>query len=243
MIRLDPRVKILCVIIISTFAIMLSDVYSLLILLGINLAIGIIVGVDYLSFIRRARYLFVLVISLSIIQSIFTADGSPLIEIGNFTLLTDYGLDMGLQFIIRMSVIMSSAMIISTSNISETTDALIKLKLPYELAFMMGISIKFLPEFRRDFKRRLTALQLRGVNISSLSIAKKIKIYTYLISPVVSNSLIKSEMLGISMQTRAFKAYKRRGMMRELKFSYIDYIATLLAISGAVLGAIIMIKG
>lgn len=222
--KIDPRNKILIVALISTLAVLLTSWIDLLLLFIVSLIIGIILKVSYREFARRAKYLLIVVMSLTILQSIFTRAGEPLVSIYSFVLVTDYGLDMGLQFILRMSVIISSAMIIATSNIKEITDALIKLKIPYELAFMMSIGIRFLPDIRQDLMDRKIALQLRGVDIKSLNIGKKIKAYSYLMAPAVNASIIRSQMLAISVESRGFRAHKSRTMLRNLRFSMMDYI-------------------
>ena len=231
MIKLDPRIKILIVAVISTLAILMDSTISLLYLLIIDIIIDIVLGVNLLNFYRRARYLLIIVISIALMQSIFNRTGTPIVSIYNFTVFTDYGLNLGLQFILRMSIVISSAMIIATSNIREITDGLIKMKLPYELAFMMSISIRFLPDFKNDFVDRMTALRLRGIELSDYSIFKKIKIYVYLLTPAVSSSIIKSQMLAIAMESRAFRIYNKRTMLRDLQMRLIDYVVMTISIA------------
>lgn len=228
MIKLDPRVKIMIVAYISTLVILAVTTYQLLLIFIINLLLGLILKVNYMTFMRRARYLLIVVISITIFQSVFNRGGNPLIIINGFALITDYGLDMGLQFILRMSIIISSALIVATSNSREITDGLIRMKLPYELAFMMNIAIRFLPEFKQDFSNRLIAISLRGVDIGKLAIVKKIKVYTYLITPAVTGAVLRSQMLAVSMETRGFRAMKSRTMLRELRLRAIDYISILI---------------
>lgn len=227
--KIDPRAKIIIVSLISTISVIADDLYLLLGILIADLIICILLKVDFAQFLRRAKHLIIIILSLTIIQSLFTNQGETLISVGNITIITNYGLYMSLKFLLRMSIIISSAMIIGTSDVKEMTDALIKLRLPYELAFMTGIAIRFLPDFKNDFTERIRALTLRGVNIKGRKIIKRFRVYSYLLSPAVITTIIRSRMLAIAMESRAFRAYKQRGMMRILKFSMNDYITIALS--------------
>ncbi len=222
--KFDPRTKILIVALISTLSVLMDNALLLACLLVVDLILGIMMKVNFPAFFRRAKHLLIVIITLTFIQSVFNREGVALLNVGGFAVLTDYGLNMGLKFILRMSIIISSALIIGTSSIREMTDGLIRIKIPYELAFMTGMALRFLPEFRKDFSDRLTALKLRGVDTASFSLKKKIKIYTYLLTPAVSSGILRSRMLAISMESRAFRAYKRRTMLRELRFLTADYL-------------------
>ena len=54
-------------------------------------------------------------------------------------------------------------MIIMTSHSRDYVLALVQLKIPYEIAFMVLVSLRFLPVFIEEIKDTLVAMQLRGL--------------------------------------------------------------------------------
>ncbi len=229
MLKLDPRTKLFLVIIISTKAVISTNISDLSILLGLEFMLAIFLSANFLSFFKGVKYLLIISISLAVIQSLFAND-SALFSIYNIKILTYDGIIKSLNFVLRMAIILLSALIIITSEKREITEALIRLKLPYEIAFMMGLGIRFLPEFRSDMKDRMIAIKLRGIDISKLKIKSKIKLYTYLITPAVSTAILNSKTIAISMQTKAFQAYRTRTSIVDLHIQAIDYIMIILGI-------------
>lgn len=61
-----------------------------------------------------------------------------------------------------MLIIISSALLLLTAKPMELVLGLIRLKIPYEIAFMVLLAIRFLPVLVEEVQDALTAIQLRG---------------------------------------------------------------------------------
>lgn len=220
----DPRTKLTLVAILSTFALIYNRLSILLSLLIVSILLAISIGSDLKGLVIRLKKLIYLVLVIAVVQSIFTRVGDPIISIGDFHLITDYGIRKSLEFILRISIIIVSSAIITTSTSREIVQGLTQMKLPYEIAFMVSIGIRFLPIFKEEMVDSVIAIQLRGIDLKKLKIKDKIKVYRYIFSPIVVNSILKAKELSVAMEMRGFRAYDDRTSYMLLKMELTDYI-------------------
>jgi len=158
-----------------------------------------------------------------VIQSIFSPSGKVLLQWGNFEIITAGGILKGLRFLTLMTIIIIAANIMITVNNREMIQGLIQLKIPYELAFMVSIAIRFLPMFADEIKQILIAIQLRGIEINKISLFKKVKILLYIFLPLIAGMILKAQRLSMAMETRAFRAYSERTSFFVLEMKKNDY--------------------
>jgi energy-coupling factor transport system permease protein len=173
---------------------------------------------------RTTRRLWYIFIAIVILQSIFNRSGSPLFAIGEFIILTDIGLIKGAEFLLRISVILFSATIVASSDYREVVQGLVQLKIPYEIAFMVSVGIRFLPLLRSEFLDVMTAIQLRGIDMKRIPFKKRLKVYSYIFTPIMTGAIYKARNLSTAMETRAFRAYPERTSYLILKLATKDYI-------------------
>ncbi len=221
--RIDPRTRLAIVIGFSTLSVLALDIVYLGVLFLVIMVLDLIIGINLLETLKKLRFLLTILVFITILQSLTIKGGRTLISIGKLRLLTQVGIIKGGEFALRMFILIFASAVVIKAEGREMIDGLIKLKLPYELAFMTSIALRFLPVFREEFTNRLMAIRMRGINLKKLSLSKKIKVYSYIIFPTVSGSILKSKQLATAMEARAFRAYPKRTMLRELKFKLIDY--------------------
>jgi len=106
----------------------------------------------------------------------------------------------------------------------EIIQGLIQWKVPYELAFMVSLAIRFIPILAQEAKDAYTAIQLRGIEISELTLKKRFKLYSYMFMPVLSGVIHKAKELSTSLEARAFRAYPERTSFMKLKLIRRDYL-------------------
>lgn len=213
----------------SSLAVFIRDIY----LLGAVFLTAVITASFFTEdwkFINRIKKFIVLFIGIAFIQSIFSPSGERLISIGNFILLTGGGLTKGIRVILRMLIIIVSAAIMRGSSAREIIQALVQCKVPYEIAFMVSLSIRFLPILGEEARDAYTAIQLRGIEIKKLSFKKRIKVYSYLFMPVISGVIFRARDLSISIEARAFRAFPERSSYIQLEMNKIDFLVILISL-------------
>jgi energy-coupling factor transport system permease protein len=126
-----------------------------------------------------------------------------------------------------MSIIIYSALIIAMAPALEIVYGLIAMKLPYEIAFMVLLSIKFLPLFKEEFTDSIIAVQLAGADLVRIPIKQKLSLYTYILMPSIIKALNRARYISLSMESRGFRAYQTRTSYCKLHMSKSDYLTIL----------------
>lgn len=228
-IKFDPRTKLIVILCISTLGLLIKNIIELTIILLITIIIGTFFQIDLKRSIKKVKGLLYAIIALAIIQSIFSPEGEAIFAIRDFTILSTSGLEKGLQFILRMMIIIYSATIITTSSSRELIQGFVQWGLPYDIAFMVAIGTRFLPILGEEIKDSLTAIQLRGIEINQIPIRKRISMYSYIFTPILVATISKAENLSIAIEMRGFRAYDNRTSYLTLKMSGVDYLIIIMS--------------
>lgn len=229
--RLDPRSVILIVIVNSIIAVLVQNILSAALSALLILLFSITIKADVRGVFKRCRRLWQVVIFAAIMQSIFVTQGEPVLKMLGMSFLTTHGIILGGIIILRLFAIMCGAAALSGYSQGELIEALTSFKLPYEFAYMVIIGIKFLPILKEEMQDSIVAIQLRGIELEKLKWGQKIKIYAYLLFPIVSGTIVRAKDLSESMEVRGFRAFKTRTSMVDLKFNVFDFMAMGLFIS------------
>lgn len=222
--KIDPRTKLVIVLLLSTAALIYNDIFVLVTVLFTSTAISIAMKSSLISIIVRIRKLIGVMIAIAIVQSLVIKSGNSIIEFKNIVLLTDYGMFKSLEFILRLSIIIISASIITTSTSREIIQGLVQWKCPYEIAFMVSVAIRFLPIFKEEMTDMVTAIQLRGIELNRVRLSQKLMVYKYILMPIIVNSILKAKELSAAMEMRGFRAYEARTSYMILKMQKHDYL-------------------
>lgn len=225
--KFDPRSRIIIVFLISSAALMIRQLAPLLSLLLLTLLLCKLFYIPLLGSIKKLKKLWYFFFVLALVQSIFTSGGETLVSIGNFRVLTTLGLQSGISIITRMSIIIYSALIIASAPPLEIVYGLIAMKLPYEIAFMVLLAMKFLPLIKEEFADSIIAVQLAGAYLDKIPMKQKLSLYTYILTPSVIKALHRARYISLSMECRGFRAYPSRTNYCKLKMKRADYMAML----------------
>jgi energy-coupling factor transport system permease protein len=222
--NLDPRTKMVMVICLSSLALIYNTPGRLLLVLAATIVLLLIFRFDPSAVWGYLKPFFSLMLVLFIIQCIFSPGGNVLLAAGQVPLITGKGLSVGLGVVLRMVVIIAAAMLLTTFSSRDFILGLVQWKVPYEIAFMVSIALRFLPVFRDELINVITAVQLRGVELKKVPWGQKIAIYRRLFFPVIYGVMLKAQQLAVAMEARGFRAYPRRTYLRRLYFNFADYV-------------------
>ncbi len=232
---LDPRSKLVLVLCLSTLGVLIQDIRVLTAVLSVSMVLSVAAGSRLFALVKKFRRILWLFVAIAIIQSIFSPSGRVLVNLGGIKLITVGGLYKGVAMVLRMSIVMVSATIMATSNYREIVQGLVQWRIPYEIAFMVSVAIRFLPLLTDEIKNVVTAVQLRGIELDKIPVRQRLKVYSYLIMPVVSGAVIKSRELATTMETRAFRAYPKRTSYMVLTMQRADYAVIIISIAVSIL--------
>jgi energy-coupling factor transport system permease protein len=242
----DPRVMLLIAACFSTMGVIVQHT---LLLLGIFLCcvlFGMMLGANVRMLAKKLKGLLGIITFVALMQSIFKRYGNSLVSIGDFELLTTGGLLMAANTLLRMGTVIASAAVFTLTTSRMMIQGLIQLKVPYEIAFMSSVALRFLPVFSEEFRDTLTAIQLRGVDIKRIPLGQKLKTYGSIIMPVTYGAVDRAQKLSYAMELRAFRAMPKRTSRITLKLSAADYVymgAFLILTAGVLLYYYLVLQG
>ncbi len=222
--RVDPRTKLFAIMSITSLAIYYRNWVGLVYLLILASVLCVVFKADYKTFINKMKRFLYMFLFISLLQIIFVRSGAPLIVVSDVVLATTEGINRGISLGLRVMIIFSSAAIMAGENSRNVIASFSKMKVPYLFSFMLMITLRFLPIYMESFTDAITALQLRGINLKKTPAGRKIKLYGHLLLPVVSDSVIKSQELAMTMEARGFGAMKKRTNYLQVRMSWIDYV-------------------
>jgi len=234
----DPRVAFAISACLSLFAVLARDIYLMGWLLSLALLAALLLHVELLRVFRKLKRLWQIVLMVVLLQSLFSPSGVVWLRLGSVVLLSSGGVMLGLLVLGRLTILILGGALFTLYSTRELVQGMIQLKLPYALAFMISVGIRFVPLMGEALRDSLTALALRGVVIRELKWRGRIKVYTYILMPAVAGALHNARALAMSMELRGFGAYSKRTSWFELRFSWRDWMLLILvAVLSAVTGA------
>ena len=166
-------------------------------------------GVPAGSFLRSIRFVLVFAAVLLIAQAVSIREGVPLIE--GFVRITDVGLLAGAGMALRFLVILSSSFLFArVTDPDRLAGMLIRCGIPYRYGYLLILSLRFVPFFRRELRVVREAQQVRGLRPSIRSLRGIRLAVRYTFVPVLVSGLMRVDSIALSMKGRCFGLYRRR---------------------------------
>ncbi len=209
---------------------------NLLLLIGIItvcLIMSFVAGISARQLWGYVKFFVYLIVFLVIVQGIFYpfAITHPLIVVpadspilANATLLSLDGLLYGLVLGIRLiSLVVASTVFALTTTPRDFLTSLRRIKVPFEIAFMVNIALRFIPDIKDKASDVLLAQTARGLELEKGSIFKRLKNLMPLLTPLLINYLLMARNSAIAIETRAFRWKNERTYMRSMQLTKTDY--------------------
>lgn len=226
--RLDPRTKLLLAFMICVGCFTCGNLFALAGILVFDLILGAVGGVFPLA-LRLLKGLCKVSIFLFIIQVLFIQHGTPLLTLPLGILITDSGLVIAAQVVLRLiGATLPLALMISLTQISDLSGALVsKCHIPYKYAFAITSAIRFIPAFSSDMQGIMEAQTARGVEFDTKNFFKKIRLIFPLCVPLLISSVQKIDSAAIAAELRGFNLRNKNSCYKTTKFGPLDGLAFL----------------
>jgi energy-coupling factor transport system permease protein len=242
--RLDPRVKmllILCILVlVFTWA---NPVYLGGLVLSI-VVLSLLGGIPF-SWLRRLM-LIVLPFAgiLVLIHGFFNSAGrtpilGPLPEsvplIGGWLALKLEGVIFGVGMGFRMyALLLAMPLLITTTPMNKLVLALVKLRVPYKITFVISTAMRFAPLLLEEVRAIIDAQRLRGLDVDKMNVLQRAKVYSTVAVPLILGALNKSMQLEIGLQAKAFSGSSDRTYLHSIEMRPLDWTVTILAAGGTI---------
>lgn len=243
--KLDPRTKIIAVVIYMISLFVVNNFWGLGAMLVLSLAVVLISRIPLRFFFRGIKAI-VFIVLLTVILQMFMTPGEPLVEFG-FLKITKEGVHqavfMGTRLVLLVSV--TSILTLTTTPIA-LTDGIETLLKPFqkigvpahELAMMMTIALRFIPTLVEETDKIMKAQSARGADFESGNLLERAKAMIPLLVPLFLNAIKRADELALAMEARCYHGGDGRTRMKALQYSSRDVIAGIFCLcmaAGAVL--------
>ena len=247
--RLDPRAKIIWALIVLAFSIyngnyMMNPIYG-----------GIIYASALLALIssKPTRFWYKLFGGLTVVILFFSLvfwpasaprGGRPILIIPILGWkYTDLALNLALsKAFLVLSPIIAIAVIFITSRPGDLFQALVRWKLPYRLAYIPILALRFLPTVIVEIRTITDAQKSRALELEKGSIPSRIRKYIAIFVPLMIRMMRSALELGVALDSKGFGVMKTRTFSRELRWRLYDTLMLCMLIAVYIISLIILTK-
>jgi len=233
--RLDPRTKILLVIIyiVALFQAEGWVGYGLVTL--VTLLCMAASKIKPASMFKGVKPMLFIIV-LTALLNIFYTQGTPILP---GWIITWEGIERAIQMMLRIILLISGTFLLTytTSPIALTDgleilmSPLKKLKVPvHEMTMMMSMALRFIPTLISETDKIMSAQKARGADFETGSIVQRAKALLPILVPLFVSAFKRADELAVAMESRCYHGGEGRTRMKQLKMQRRDYIALILGI-------------
>lgn len=233
--KLDPRAKIVFLILVSTSIFTIRNIPLALFGLAVMIAMWGFAGLPWKTLYGLLKTLFGVFVFLFIVQSIFypgeQAVIKPLIPnfiplIGGVGKITVEGILFSVLLTLRLlTMIILMPLVSMTTPVQNLALGLAKLGLPYRISFTTTSALNMVPILQSEVGIIMDAQKLRAMRIYEKGkIIDKLKSYTALVTPLVIGAMRRAQSMAVAMDSRAFGATKTRTYLEDIRLKRIDWL-------------------
>lgn len=230
--NLDPRIKIVSMVIILVAIFMPSGVIGYGVLVAV-LLFGLLLSKIKLSYVLKSmKPMMFMLIFLLIINIFVVKTGRPLVTVFEVTVYSD-ALYQVFYIMIRLLLMIAATTLLTattkpldlTMGIEDLLGPLKKVKVPaHEIAMMISIALRFIPLLMDETSRIMKAQASRGVDLQEGKLKEKIMGVLSLIIPLFVSSIQRAEDLADAMEARGYFPGKERTRYKQLKIKTSDLL-------------------
>jgi energy-coupling factor transport system permease protein len=224
--RLDPRVKILAVLLISVLALILSSLPSLLVLLALIFFLLFFARATFSRTMFALKFVLRFMILIIALWPLFDPSGSPVWATLGPVKITEPAVWRGVTSAVRVGCLATVwYILLFTTSQRDLVRALVKLGVRFDIGLTLAISLRFLPTFSALIESIKDAQRARGLELSRGGLVKRSRNYVAVLVPTIVSALRTADTLSLALQSRAYGARADRTYLRELKMRASDGIA------------------
>ena len=242
--RLDPRTKLLCVIlyIVALFNAKGPLTYGIMI---VTLAVCVVVSrVEWKALTRGLKPVYIIV-TFTALMNLFFTGGTPVADVWLLRHVTWEGIVSAVQMVLRIVLLIMGTFLMTyttspialTDGLEHLLSPLKKLRFPvHELAMMMSIALRFIPTLIEETDKIMSAQKARGADFETGNLFARAKAMIPLLVPLFVSAFRRAGELAMAMEARCYHGGENRTRLRKLEITKNDYIA-----GGAVLALMLLI--
>ena len=230
--RLDPRTKILAVVLYIVALFSANSVLTYAIVM-VALTVSILASkVPFRSLTKGLKPIIIIVIFTAVMNLFFTK-GTPVCDVWLLRHITWEGLVAAVKMLLRIvMLIMGTFLLTYTTSPIALTDGLEsllgflkKIKAPiHELSMMMSIALRFIPTLIEETDKIMSAQKARGADFESGNIFRRAKALVPILVPLFISAFRRADELATAMECRCYHGGEGRTALHVLHYERADWL-------------------
>ncbi|MGI9861981.1 energy-coupling factor transporter transmembrane component T [Moorella naiadis] len=239
--RLDPRVKILSLIL-TTIAIFIVQNFLVIGIIFLTiLALWLNAHLPLKTLTGYFKLLLSLFALLTLLQGLFLGGPTTLLEpvipravplIGGLGRLSLEGIIFGLLLNLRLIALVALLPLVTmTTPIHLFALGLVRMGLSYKVAYTATTAINLIPTLEKETGVIMDAQKMRGFTVFEKgSFMQKMKAYPTLVVPLIIGAMRKAQIMGVAMDVRAFGTHPKRTYIEDIVMNKRDWAILVIVI-------------
>ncbi len=222
--RLDPRTKLVWLLV--SFIIVLLPERPEVVGLGTLIVLAQMAWARAWRELARIRWLLVGLAVFSIgLWSLMARGPTPLIW-----RISQESLAFGAATFLKLATMMAAGLVLlAATRIEELFLGLVKLRLPYPVAFAFALALRWVPEIFATAQRVKEAQAVRGLELETGTPWIRLKRHLPLLVPIFLLTLRRSQAMAWALESRGFQMSRERTYLLDLRLAARDWLALALA--------------
>jgi len=246
--NLDPRTKLLLMVVYITALFMAKDYPAYIFMFAILVTCLTISKIKPAAIFRGLKPIFI-IICITVVLNIFFIRGETVLFEYRAIIITQEGVLTAVYMASRLIMLIISTFLLTyttspitlTDGLERMLSPLKKIKLPvHEFSMMMSIALRMIPTLIEETDKIMSAQKSRGADFETGGLIKRAKAILPLIIPLFISAFRRADELATAMESRCYHGGEGRTKLNVLKFAARDFIAFL---CGAGIVAIVIFLG
>ncbi len=239
--RMDPRSKLLLLIVLIVFLFLADGFFGLAIFAAFLIAGMLLSKVPFKMFLRNLKAIWVILVFTAVINLLYGDGGKLLFEFWRIKIYSG-GVYRSVFMAVRiMLLILLSSLLTYTTTPNDLTDGIERLLYPlrwiglknavHTLAMMMTIALRFIPTLVEETEKIMNAQKARGADLENGKLLERIRALIPILIPLLISSIRHAYELAEAMESRCYNGGEGRVRMKRLHFGLRDGVAAVLTVT------------
>ena len=245
--RLDPRTKLLMVIVYIVALFLAKWVISYAVMLAFLVTAVALSRIRPRALFKGLKPLLFIIIFTAIIN-VFYTKGDVLVQFWIFKITREGLVNAGFLVLRIVMLVTGTFLLTYTTSPIALTDGLESLLSPlkaihfpvHELALMMSIALRFIPTLIEETDKIISAQKARGADFETGSLLQRAKALVPILVPLFISAFRRADELATAMECRCYRGGSGRTKLKQLRFQLRDILT--FALGAAVLAGVIVLR-
>ena len=252
--RLDPRFKIICIILYIA-ALFCADSYAAFAAIAVSTVVIVLLSELGIGMILKSLKPVLFILAFTVVANILWTTGEkPLVEFWVIRIYPE-GIKYAFLMALRIICLIISTFVLLTYTTSPValTDAIERLLSPFkkiglpvhEFSMMMTIALRFIPTLIEETGKIINAQKARGADFESGNLLNRAKALVPILIPLFVSAFRRADELAGAMECRLYHGGDGRTRMKTMKATACDFavLAAFILFCAAIIATRFLVEG